>query len=69
LVSIEVRETIGGSEGAVVGVCELFQPLLDVISRAEREGILHRRVMETRMAKIFEFKVENFPILIEKTYT
>lgn len=55
----------------MVGVCELFQPLLDAISRAEREGILHRRVMETRMAKkhFFEIKVENFPILIEKTYT
>ncbi|GER50546.1 O-Glycosyl hydrolases family 17 protein [Striga asiatica] len=33
-----VRERVGGNEvGEVVGFCELFQPLLDVIPRAERE--------------------------------
>jgi hypothetical protein len=51
----------------VVGVYELFQPLLDVSSRAERKGISHRRVMDTMMMvkkHFFEVKVENFPILI-----
>lgn len=37
-VSIEVQERVGGNEvGEVIGFCKLFQSLLEVIPRAERE--------------------------------